>query len=176
MSVSKHRRATTSIRTITVVSLTAMLSSCAWFKSPAPVAQPAAQPAPQTQVLPNDGTNQLLTMINEARRKKRSPLLVVDPRLTRAAKAHSNAMAKHKFFAHKGLDGSHFQARMQRQGYPLSHSAENLAMAHDAQTAFNMWWESKGHRANMMNKKYTRVGIVRTGKYWTANYAAPDGT
>lgn len=93
-----------------------------------------------------------------------------------AAKDHSDSMAKYNYFAHKGRDGKHFHARMARHGYPLSHSSENLAMARDAQTVFQMWWDSKGHKTNMMNKKYTRVGVVRTGEYWTANYAAPDGT
>ncbi|MCP5537340.1 MAG: CAP domain-containing protein [Akkermansiaceae bacterium] len=100
----------------------------------------------------------------------------MDPRLVLAAKDHSDSMATHRYFAHKGLDGCHFQARMARHGYPLSHSAENLAMARDARTVFQMWWDSKGHRTNMMNKRYTRVGIARSGDYWTANYSAPDGS
>ncbi len=85
-------------------------------------------------------------------------------------------MAEHSYFAHRGRDGSNFQVRMERHGYPLSHSAENLAKASDAPTVFQMWYDSKGHKVNMMNKKYTRIGIIRTGDYWTANFAAPAGT
>ena len=118
----------------------------------------------------------MLTLINTARRKKNRPLLTLDYRLGLAAKDHSDSMAKHGYFAHRGRDGSNFQMRMKRHGYPLSHSAENLAKARDASTVFQMWSDSKGHRVNMMNKKYTRVGIVRTGDYWTANFSAPAGT
>lgn len=123
-----------------------------------------------------DGTAELLRLMNDARNNKRRPILTVDSRLVLAAKDHSDSMAKYDYFAHKGRDGSHFQERMNRRGYPLSHSAENLAVARDAATVFKMWWDSKGHRTNMMNKKYTRVGLARTGDYWTVNYAAPDGT
>ncbi|MBT8044847.1 MAG: CAP domain-containing protein [Verrucomicrobiae bacterium] len=123
-----------------------------------------------------DGTAELLRLMNEARSKNRRAILTTDPRLMLAARDHAESMAKHNYFAHRGRDGSHFQIRMQRRGYPQSHSAENLAMAGDAATVFDMWWQSKGHKTNMMNKKYTRVGIARAGNYWTANYAAPDGT
>lgn len=132
--------------------------------------------AAPVQALPQDGTAELLRLMNEARRKKRRPQLTIDPRLILAAKDQSDSMAKHKYFAHIGRDGSNFQDRMARHGYPQSHSAENLAMAQDAQRVFQMWWDSKGHKTNMMHKKYTRVGVVRTGDYWTANYSAPDGT
>ncbi len=127
-------------------------------------------------LLPDNGANQLLSLINAARQGKNRPLLTPDHRLGLAAKDHSDSMAKHAYFAHRGRDGSNFQIRMARHGYPLSHSAENLAKARDAATVFQMWSDSKGHRVNMMNAKYTRVGIIRTGDYWTANFAAPAGT
>jgi len=123
-----------------------------------------------------DGTRQLLTLINEARRKKRRPALQIDPRLILAARDHSGSMAEHHYFSHQGRDGQYFQTRMARRGYPQSTSGENLAISPDAVTTFNMWWESQGHRKNMMRKKFTRVGIFRTANYWTANFSAPDGT
>ena len=151
-----------------------LFSSCG--SSSKPNLALSAQSIQLVQALPDDGTPELFRLMNEARRKKRRPQLTIDPRITLAAKDHSDSMAQHNYFAHKGRDGSNFQVRMERRGYPLSHSAENLAMAQDAQRVFQMWWNSKGHKTNMMNKKYTRVGLVRTGDYWTANYAAPDGT
>ena len=125
---------------------------------------------------PADGTDQLLILINKARRKKHRPPLTLDYRLGLAAKDHSNSMAEHNYFAHRGRDGSNFRIRMKRHGYPPSHSAENIAKALDANTVFQMWYDSKGHKVNMMNKKYTHVGIMRTSDYWTANFSAPAGT
>ncbi len=160
------------VRALLVGGLCALVCSCG--SSPASSAKQAfAEPV---HLSPDSGANQVLTLINTARRKKNRPLLTLDYRLGLAAKDHSDSMAKHGYFAHRGRDGSNFQMRMKRHGYPLSHSAENLAKARDASTVFQMWSDSKGHRVNMMNKKYTRVGIVRTGDYWTANFSAPAGT
>lgn len=129
-----------------------------------------------TTASPHDGKSHLLTQINALRKKKRLPLLAVDNRLVMAAQDHSNSMAKHRYFTHRGKDGSNFQKRMARHGYPLSHAAENLAWTRNPEAVFPMWLNSKGHRTNMLNKKYTRIGIARTGDYWAAIFAAPDGT
>ncbi len=85
-------------------------------------------------------------------------------------------MVQHDYFAHRGKDGSDFSERMARYGYPSSHSAENIALAPDAATVFRLWLNSGGHKTNMLSKKYTRVGISRSGDYWTAVFAAPGGT
>lgn len=126
--------------------------------------------------LPNDGSAHLLELTNQARQQKRLPILTVDPRLTLAALDHSNSMHRYRYFDHKGRDGKNFQKRMLRHNYPKSHSAENIAMVHDPTMVFQMWDKSRGHHKNMFNKKYTRIGIGRAGNYWTAVYAAPDGT
>lgn len=118
----------------------------------------------------------LLKLTNQARAAKRLPPLSVDPRLTRAALDHSRSMSRHTYFDHVGRDGSNFQARMLRHGYPTTYCAENIAMAHDPGIVFQMWTQSQGHAKNMFNKKYARIGIGRAGNYWTAVYAAPDKT
>jgi len=157
------------LRIIAVGTLCALVCSCGSSSK-----QEVVQPVQPPQALPNDGTPELLRLMNEARKKKRLPQLTIDSRLTLAAKDHSNSMAKYNYFAHKGRDGKRFHARMARHGYPLSHSSENLAIAPNAQRVFQRWWDSKGHKTNMMNGKYTRVGLFRTGNYWTAHYAAAD--
>ena len=85
-------------------------------------------------------------------------------------------MSKHSYFAHKGKDGSTFSKRMTKRGYPQVSAAENIAMAPNANTVLVLWEESRGHKKNMLGKKYSRVGIARTGNYWTAIFAASDDT
>ena len=39
-------------------------------------------------------------------------------------------------------------------------TAENIAYnSYDPVELFNQWWNSSGHRKNMMNPSYTKVGI-----------------
>lgn len=126
--------------------------------------------------LPADGSRDLLVSINQARKTARRAPLTVDPRLLLAAGDHSDSMARHGSFSHRGIDGSDFSKRMARHGYPVSHSAENIAKAPNADTVFQLWFGSRGHKTNMLNKNYNRVGIARSGDYWTAVFSAPDGT
>ncbi|NWK55928.1 CAP domain-containing protein [Verrucomicrobiaceae bacterium N1E253] len=151
------------------------LTSCQSPGTDAKATLPSTAPLP-VGTLPEDGSQQLLEHINQSRRQHKLPVLVVDPRLTRAALEHSESMLRHQYFDHRGHDGSRFQQRLLRNGYPRSHSAENIAMVHDPKLVFDMWFNSRGHYKNMMNPKYSRVGIGRAGNYWTANFAAPDGT
>lgn len=135
--------------------LCALVCSCGSFSK-----QETAQQIQPLQALPNDGTSDLLRLMNGARKKKRLPQLTIDPRLTLAAKDHSDLMAKYNYLAHKGRDGTRFHVRVERHGYPSSHSSENLAMAHNAQRVFQRWWDSKGHKTNMMNKNSLVLALL----------------
>lgn len=119
-----------------------------------------------------NGEGQLIDLMNKARAKKGLPTLKPDPLITLAAKDHSTAMNTHKFFEHKGLKGEGFATRMLRRGYPISTSGENIAMSEDPARVFQMWVDSPSHNKNMFGKKFSRIGLSRVGKYWTANFAA----
>ena len=119
-----------------------------------------------------NGEGQLIDLINKARAKKGMQNLATDPIITLAAKDHSTAMNTHKFFEHKGLKGESFATRMLRRGYPISTSAENIAISKDPARVFQMWVDSPSHNKNMFNKKFSRIGLSRVGDYWTANFAA----
>lgn len=159
-----------------ILLITVMISAAIMSCSHSHTHDAKATLALPTGTLPEDGSTQLLELTNQARAAKKLPILTVDPRLTMAALDHSSSMHRYQFFDHQGRDGNNFQSRMLRHGYPRSHSAENIAMVHDPRLVFKMWHESRGHYKNMFNKKYTRIGIGRAGNYWTAVYAAPDGT
>lgn len=130
---------------------------------------------PATLALPDDGSLRLLELINDARAKKRIHTLSLDPRLILAASDHSDSMFHHQYFAHRGRGERDFQKRLLYRGYPRSSSAENIAMAPDPNQVYHLWLNSPGHRKNMLHKNYTRIGIARSGNYWTADFAAPDG-
>ena len=120
--------------------------------------------------------SELLRLMNNERRKRGLKLLVLDLRLTRAAQKHSDSMYQHGYFAHIDKKGRNFQKRILKEGYPRCYSAENLALAGTPSLANSLWLRSPGHRKNLLGKKYTRVGIGKAGRYWTANYAETMGT
>ncbi len=71
--------------------------------------------------------------------------------------------------------------RVTALGYGYSAIAENIfAGSSNAQTAFDAWMNSTGHRDNMLNPAYTEIGIGYRywadspyGAYTTAVFAHP---
>ena len=109
-----------------------------------------------------DATPAMIDMINTARATVGAPPLGYNALLTTTAQQHSNDMAAGDFLSHTGSDGSMFWERMRQNGYLLVNGAENVLYRGDADIAgaFNQWYESEGHRMNMLNPNYTEVGVA----------------
>ncbi len=69
-------------------------------------------------------------------------------------------MIQNNFFNHTNPDETKWTNWLDTIGYTYTTVGENIAYnAFDLVELFNQWWNSLGHRENMMNEKYTRVGI-----------------
>lgn len=106
---------------------------------------------------------ELLAILNQARNNAGTHSLTMNNQLVSAAARHSNDMATNDFLDHVGSDGSTLAQRMTDAGYNYVAGAENILYRYDtsAQGAFDQWFNSPGHNANMMNSAYCDVGIVR---------------
>jgi uncharacterized protein YkwD len=119
----------------------------------------------------NDETT-LLNLTNQARIAAGAPALRLDSQLTQAAQAHSNDMAARDVLSHTGGDGSTLGARVTRAGYTWQAVGENVLYRFDlsAQGAFDQWWNSSGHRTNMLNATYCDIGLAHarssSGRYY----------
>ncbi len=127
--------------------------------TPTPVTPTDPTPAPAAVVLtPLEA--EVVQLTNEARAQYNCPALNVSPELTLAARAHSQDMADHDYFDHKGSDGSQPGDRMKAEGYMWRIAAENiLAGSNDAQAIVDFWMNSDGHRANILNCGYKDIGV-----------------
>ena len=109
----------------------------------------------------------LLDLLNESRKKEKLPPLKANATLTKAARSHSENMAKYEKMAHQ-LDNKGVGDRTAAAGYDYRIVRENLAAAEgDADTPpptpkeiHDKWMESKGHRANLLDDRVTEVGIA----------------
>ncbi|WP_232794386.1 MULTISPECIES: CAP domain-containing protein [Pseudofrankia] len=134
---------------------------------------PAAPPPP-----PATGTkaDEVVRLTNVERAKAGCKPLAVDARLTSAAQAHTADMAQKNYFSHTSLDGRSFADRIRATGFPGTSIAENIAAGGTtpAQTV-EMWMNSEGHRANILNCSYTHIGVgyAEGGSYrfyWTQDF------
>jgi len=86
---------------------------------------------------------QLLRLVNEERRKYNLPLLILDKVLHLKARQHCCWMAHRRSMIHSvGVN-------------------ENIAMGQStAYEAMQSWMNSSGHRANILNPSYTKIGLA----------------
>ncbi|MES1214226.1 MAG: CvpA family protein [Bacteroidota bacterium] len=102
---------------------------------------------------------QMLNMINKERRKAGLPAFSPDPEMTNVARAHSQDMFRRGYFAHVNPEGKDPFDRMKEANVHFYAAGENLALAQTLQIAHTNLMNSPGHRANILNSSFHRVGI-----------------
>jgi uncharacterized protein YkwD len=109
----------------------------------------------------NDMEASALAQINALRAKASCPPLRIDPALQSAAQRHATAMAKDNFFSHTGKDGSQLKTRINAAGYRWGAIAENIAAGQSsADDVVQEWYQSAGHKKNMLNCAYVDTGLA----------------
>jgi uncharacterized protein YkwD len=85
--------------------------------------------------------------------------VTVDPDLMRLASEQAHAMAAHNKMEHDV--GKPFQERIRNSPFAGAVAVENISAGyHTLAEAFSGWRDSPPHRANMLNKSVTRLGIA----------------
>lgn len=102
----------------------------------------------------------VLDLTNQARRSQGCGPLSLESSLVEAAGSHASDMVRRHYMDHNNPDGQDPGDRMRAAGYQGSGWGENIAAGYDsAQKVFNAWMNSDGHRANILNCKFTKIGI-----------------
>jgi uncharacterized protein YkwD len=142
------------------------------------VAGPGASPAP-APVTPAPLLAGVVTLTNAERTRRGLVALAVEPRLTAAAQAHSDDMARRHFFAHESPEGQSVADRARARGYVYRIVAENIAAGQrTAEEVVTGWMNSPGHRANILNCSLAQIGIGYAtggsyGFYWVQDFGTP---
>jgi uncharacterized protein YkwD len=102
---------------------------------------------------------QMLVMVNEERRKAGLPDLMPDAELANVARAHSRDMFARGYFSHFTLEGKTLGDRLKTGSVRFLAAGENLALAPTLKLAHYNLMNSPGHRANILHKDYSRLGI-----------------
>lgn len=126
-------------------------------------------------VAPNALEQTALDLINAERRKNNLSPLALDPAMLFLAREHSEEMANSGVFSHRSAGGEMVDERARRAGIrDWQGIGENIAANQNARdavaAAIECWFESEGHRRNILSPDWTRTGIgvaVSTnGKYY----------
>ncbi|MBE3519272.1 MAG: hypothetical protein IMW97_03095 [Firmicutes bacterium] len=102
---------------------------------------------------------EMLELVNAERTKRGLKPLTVDFRLVELARKKSQDMIDKNYFGHYSPTyGSPFDM-MKSAGIEYRLAGENLAGAPDAATAHKALMNSEGHRRNILNPGFTKIGI-----------------
>lgn len=109
-------------------------------------------------------------LVNEIRVKNGLNKLTEDWELSRVARYKSQDMKDNNYFSHTSpVYGSPFEM-IKNFGISYKSAGENIAKGQATpQAVVNAWMNSSGHRANILNASYNKIGVgyVENGKYWT---------
>lgn len=108
---------------------------------------------------------QVVDLVNAERTKAGLTELKVDAKVQAAAQVR--AVECEQRFAHTRPNGSSFATALTEQKVSYRSAGENIAWGQRSpQEVVTAWMNSEGHRANIMNAKFTTIGV---GYYQNAN-------
>jgi uncharacterized YkwD family protein len=101
----------------------------------------------------------MVNLVNQERMGQGIQPLAVNSQLTTLARQKSQDMVAKNYFSHTSPTyGSPFDM-MKNAGVTYSTAGENLAGAQTTESAHQNLMNSPGHRANILNPKFTEIGI-----------------
>ncbi|SEN01328.1 Uncharacterized conserved protein YkwD, contains CAP (CSP/antigen 5/PR1) domain [Pseudorhodobacter antarcticus] len=84
--------------------------------------------------------------------------LQINPTLANTAQGHACDMATAGHLSHVGTNGSDLVRRLKAAGYAFRSANENVGQFTRSDPA-DWWYNSTGHRANMLSPKITEIGL-----------------
>lgn len=134
---------------------------------------------PQNKAFTYEGEleKQILVYTNKEREKAGLKPLVWEEQMRSIARWKSNAMLQLDYFEHENpnLNGaSSYELATKYFGYNTNGYGENLYFSQGidetAEGIVNAWMDSPGHRANILNPKWTKMaaGVVKSGDVYYA--------
>lgn len=121
---------------------------------------------------PSEGTNsnvsyvqQIVNLVNAERAKVGLAPLTLDTTVTKAAQVRAEEIVSS--FSHTRPNGTSFATALKEAGASYRGAGENIAWGQKSPEAvMNAWMNSDGHRANILDKNFTTIGV---GYYQNAN-------
>jgi uncharacterized protein YkwD len=109
---------------------------------------------------------QVVKLVNQERAKNGLNPVTLDKTIEAAGLVRAKEIAVS--FSHTRPNGSSFSTVLKEQGISYRGAGENIAMGYKTPEAvMEAWMNSDGHRANILNKNFTEIGV--------GHYQSEDG-
>lgn len=118
----------------------------------------------------NSYASEVISLVNAERAKYNLAPLTTEKNLSAAALTRAKEIVQS--FSHTRPDGTSFSTVLKEHGISYRISGENIAWGQKTpQEVVRGWMNSKGHRANILNERFTSIGVgyhTENGRtYWT---------
>ena len=126
---------------------------------------------PENDMDETDFAAQVAALVNQERAKAGLAPLTVNARAAAAAQVRAKEITTS--FSHTRPDGSSFSTALKEAGVSFRRSGENIAYGQRSpQAVMDVWMNSSGHRANILNPNFTEIGVghytnAAGVNYWT---------
>lgn len=138
-------------------------------------AEPEQPELPDTPEEDSSYEDQIVGLVNEERAKAGLPALTVDTGLEAAGLVRAKEIVSN--FSHTRPDGTSFSTAIREQNVSFRGAGENIAWGQRTpEEVMDGWMNSPGHRANILNENFTRIGVghYQNGagtNYWVQLFA-----
>lgn len=101
---------------------------------------------------------QVVELVNQERTKAGLSAVTLDQNIASAALVRAKEIETS--FSHIRPNGSKFSTALTEQGVTFKGAGENIAWGQKSPEAvMQAWMNSEGHRANILNKNFTKIGV-----------------
>ena len=133
----------------------------------------------KTEANNNTGSNtnssvemEIVNLVNIERQKEGLAPLQYSSELSNVARMKSQDMAQKNYFSHNSPTYGDPFTMMKSFGIKYRTAGENIAKGYSsAQSVMNGWMNSSGHRANILNPSFGKIGVgyvnINGTTYWT---------
>jgi uncharacterized protein YkwD len=125
-----------------------------------------SSPKPLKSISENEGlkisSNVIVYWTNIQRKENNLPALIENTELSKIAEIRVNDMFSNSYFQHISPTGDSVSKIADRSGIEYIIIGENIALGNfdSSRALVDAWMNSEGHRANILNKNYTNIGVA----------------
>jgi uncharacterized protein YkwD len=119
----------------------------------------------------HDIIEQVCKLVNQERAALGEAPLKLDVALSNVSQAFSEDMVQRNYFSHIAPDGMGPADRLKAGHISYQTWGENIAYYYKTPAdVMRAWMNSAGHKANILNKKFGKIGIGWYQNYWVQDF------
>ena len=145
-----------------------------------PSETPAAKPDSTPPQAPSGSAQssfaaEVVKLVNAERARYGLSALTIDVKVQQAAQVRAQETVQS--FSHTRPSGASFSSALTEAGVSYTRAGENIAYGQATpQAVVSAWMDSEGHRANILSRNFTKIGVGYTFSggtaYWTQLFTA----